>query len=120
MSLPAERPDASAFAVDGALSERFLDGVLAARSERAGRELQIVVSDPTHVFLSQRPPRWYARQGIALEVLRMIDLKAIAVNPVAPRSHEFDSGQLRELIAAAVGSVPVLDVLDPSYLALAK
>jgi hypothetical protein len=119
-ALLRERPRARAFAVDGALSERFLDGLLAARSERAGRELQIVVADPTHVFLTRRPPRWYARQGIALEVLRTIDLKAITVNPVAPRSHQFDSQQLRELIEAAVGAVPVLDVLDPSYLALAS
>jgi hypothetical protein len=44
-------------------------------------------------------------------------LKAITVNPVAPQSHRFDSKQLRELIEAAVGEVPVLDVLDPSYLA---
>jgi hypothetical protein len=119
-ALLRDRPAASAFAVDGALSERFLDGLLAARSERAGRELHIVVADPTHVFLSHRPPRWYARQGIALEVLRTIDLKAITVNPVAPRSHQFDSQQLRELVEAAVGAVPVLDVLDPSYLALAS
>jgi hypothetical protein len=72
------------------------------------------------VFLTRRAPLWYARQGIALEVLRTIDLKAITVNPVAPRSHQFDSQQLRELIEAAVGAVPVLDVVDPSYLALAK
>jgi hypothetical protein len=119
-ALLRDRPDASAFAVEGALSERFLDGLLAARTERAGRELRIVVADPTHVFLTHRPPRWYARQGIALEVLRTIELKAITVNPVAPRSHQFDSRQLRELIEAAVGPVPVLDVLDPAYLALAK
>jgi hypothetical protein len=115
-----ERSDAEAFAVDGALSERFLDGLLAARRERGRRELRIVAADPTHVFLSRRPPRWYARQGIVLQVRRTIELKAITVNPVAPRSHEFDSQSLRDLIAEAVADVPVLDVLDPAYLALAK
>ena len=112
-ALLRERPDAGAFAVEGALSERFLDGLLAARSERRGRELRIVVGDPTHVFLSRRGPRWYARQGIAIEVLRTIDLRAITVNPVAPQSHRFESRRLRELIATAVPGVPVLDVLDP-------
>jgi hypothetical protein len=72
------------------------------------------------VFLSRRGPRWYARQGVSIEVLRTIELKAITVNPVAPQSHRFDSQMLRELIEAAVADVPVLDVLDPSYLALAK
>ncbi|HTB71318.1 MAG TPA: hypothetical protein VK707_10080 [Solirubrobacteraceae bacterium] len=119
-TLLRERPDASAFAVEGALSERFLQGLLAARAERAGRELRIVVADPTRVFLSHRGPRWYARQGVAIEVRRQIDLKAITVNPVAPQSHELDSRELRESIEALVAGVPVLDVLDESYLALAK
>jgi hypothetical protein len=108
-------PHASTFVVDGALGERFLEGLLAARRQRAGRELRIVVGDPTKVFLTQRGPGWYQRQGLSLEVRRTIELKAITVNPVAPQSHRFDSQRLRELVEAAVGDVPVLDVLDPSY-----
>jgi hypothetical protein len=119
-TLLREHPRASTLTVDGALSERFLEGLLAARSERAGRALRIVATDPTKVFLSRRGTRWYARQGIEIEVRRTIALKAITVNPVAPQSHRFDSRQLRELIAAAVPDVPVLDVLDDSYLALLK
>jgi hypothetical protein len=106
--------------VEGALSERFLEGLLAARRALAGRELRIVVGDPTHVFLSSHGPRWYARQGIAIVTRRTIDLRAITVNPVAPRSHAFDAGALRESLQAAVRDVPVLDVRDGSYLALAK
>jgi hypothetical protein len=115
-----EHPRADTFAVEGALGERFLEGLLAARTERAGRELRLVAHDPTKVFLSRRGPRWYARQGIAIEVLRPIALKAITINPLAPQSHRFDSRVLRELIAAAVPDVPILDVLDESYLALLK
>ncbi len=119
-ALLRDHPRASTLLVEGALSERFLEGLLAARSQRAGRELRVVVGDPTKVFLSRRGPSWYERQGLAIEVRRTIELKAITVNPVAPQSHRFDSRQLRELIGAAVPDVPVLDVLDPSYLAFAK
>jgi hypothetical protein len=115
-----EQPRASTLLVEGALSERFLEGLLAARRERAGRELRVIVHDPTKVFLSRRAPSWYRRQGVAIEALRTIDLKAITINPVAPRSHRFDSERLRALIEQAVADVPVLDVLDASYLALAK
>jgi hypothetical protein len=118
-ALLRELPRAHTFVVEGAVSEHFLEGLLAARSERAGRELTIVAGDPTKVFLSRRGPRWYQRQGVSIEVLRPIELKAITVNPVAPQSHRFDSQALRELIEAAVPDVPVLDVLDDSYLALA-
>lgn len=119
-ALLREHTRADTFVVEGALSERFLEGLLAARSERAGRELRIVAGDPTKVFLSRRGPRWYARQGVSIEVRRTIDLKAVTVNPVAPQSHRFYSQMLRELIESAVADVPVLDVLDASYLALAK
>jgi hypothetical protein len=119
-ALLGEHPRASTLVVDGALSERFLEGLLAARRERAGRELRVIAGDPTKVFLSRRGPDWYRRQGISIEVLETIDLKAITVNPVAPQSHRFESQRLRELIEEVAGDVPVLDVLDASYLALAK
>jgi hypothetical protein len=119
-TLLREHPRAGVLVVEGALGERFLEGLLAARRERAGRELRIVAGDPTKVFLSRRGPLWYARQGVSIEVLQTIELKAITVNPLAPQSHSFDSGVLRELIESAVADVPVLDVLDESYLALAK
>jgi hypothetical protein len=115
-----EHPQASTFLVDGALDERFLEGLLAARAQRTGRTLRIVAGDPTKVFLSRRGPDWYRRQGLQIEVRQTIDLRAITVNPTAPQAHRFDSQHLRELIETAVGDVPVLDVLDPSYLALAK
>jgi hypothetical protein len=114
-ALLREHPQANTFHVEGALSERFLEGLLAARTARAGRELKIVAGDPTRVFLTRHGPDWYRRQGLEIEVRRAIDLKAITVNPVAPRSHRFDSRELRELIEATVADVPVLDVLDPSY-----
>jgi hypothetical protein len=119
-ALLREHPSASTFNIEGALSERFLEGLLSARRERAGRELRIIVGDPTKVFLTRRGPDWYRRQGLAIEVLQMIRLQAITVNPVAPQSHRFESKQLRELIEAAIADVPVIDVLDPDYLALAK
>ncbi len=124
-ALLREHPGASTFCVDGALSERFLEGLLGIRRELAGheqveRELRIVAGDPTKVFLSRHGPGWYRRQGIVIEVTQTIDLRAITVNPVAPQSHSFDSRRLRELIGAAIPDVPVLDVRDPDYLALAK
>jgi hypothetical protein len=114
-ALLREHPSVNTFHVEGALSERFLEGLLTARTARAGRELKIVAGDPTRVFLTRHGPGWYRRQGIAIEVRETIELKAITVNPVAPRSHRFDSRELIELIKTAVADVPVLDVLDPSY-----
>jgi len=112
--LLAENPDARWLIVAGALPERFLADLLAP-VRKLGRELTVVVSDPTHVFLGGHGPGWYRRQGILLRTLERIRLEAITVNPVAPRSHWFDSAQLRELLREAIPDVPIFDVLAHEY-----
>ncbi len=109
-----EHPAARALSVSGALPERFLRDLLAPLRTRR-RELAIVVEDPTRVFLGERGPAWFGRQGIELRTRRRIALRAITVNPVAPRSHRFDSARLRELLREAIPDVPVLDVLHADY-----
>ncbi len=107
-------PTANTLIVSGALPDRFLRDLLQATARR-GREIDVVVADPTRVFLAKRGPAWYRRQGVRIQVLNRIALAAVTVNPVAPGSHRFDSAQLRSLIQEAIPGVPVFDVLDPSY-----
>jgi hypothetical protein len=114
-ALLREHPRARTFIVEGALGEGLLRGLIGARREWAGRELRIVAHDPTRVFLAEHGPGWHARQGVRIEVMQTIDLRAITVNPVAPQSHRLDSERLREAIVTAIPDVPVLDVLDPDY-----
>jgi hypothetical protein len=106
-SLLRSNPAASHLVVRGALCEPFLHVLLSATR---GRELTLVVADSTKVFLSDHGPDWYRRQGLPIRVLASVQLCALTVNPVAPRSHSFSSSYLCELIEAAVPDVPVLDV----------
>lgn len=109
-----EHPDARWLHAAGAVPERFLDDLLAPLRHRR-RELVVVVSDPTKVFLWRRGPEWYSRQGIHLRALARIDLAAVTVNPVAPQSHRFDSERLRELLTEALPDVAIFDVLAADY-----
>jgi hypothetical protein len=109
-----ENPSARWLIIAGALPEQFLRS-LVHPVHRRGRELVLVVADPTRVFLSKRGPEWYRRQGILLRTLKRIELEAITVNPLAPQSHSFDSAQLRGLLEAAIPDVPVFDVLHADY-----
>jgi hypothetical protein len=116
------RPSASTLIVQGALCEPFLAELLRAREPaRAGASglgpddsFTLVVADPTKAFLTDHPCGWYRRQGIAIEALAGIDLRAITVNPVAPHSHSFESPRLRALLQEAIPDVPVLDVREPA------
>jgi hypothetical protein len=112
-------PSAYRMIVAGALPERFLQQLLSA-ARRRRRELVVVVVDPTKVFLSTRGPAWYRAGGIDVQTLNAIDLRAITVNPVAPRSHGFDSAQLRGLLREAIDSVAIFDVLHPDYGAMQR
>ena len=107
-------PEARRLTVAGALPESFLDGLLLALRQRR-RELAVVVADPTRAFLTRHGPGWYAAQGVQIEVLSEISLRAVTVNPVAPRSHTLDSAELRALLRAAIPGVPIFDVLHPEY-----
>ncbi len=114
------RASASHLFVRGALCEPFLAELLSARdlvgtSGSESRELQLVVTDATKVFLTDHSSEWYRRQGISIAVLAPIDLRAITINPVAPQSHSFDSPRLRALLEEAIPDVPVIDVRDPTY-----
>jgi hypothetical protein len=102
-------PDADHLVVRGALHEPFLRGLLEAT---CGRPLEVVAEDSTRVFLGERGCEWFRRQGLALRVLAPTHLCAITVNPVAPRSHSFESRRLRQLVQTAVGATAVLDVRD--------
>ncbi len=107
-------PRARWLIVAGALPESFLLGLLRARRGRDGA-LGLVVADSTHVFLSERGPAWYRRQGIEIHSLAPIALEAITVNPVAPQSHSFDSVALRALLAETLADIPIFDVLHADY-----
>ncbi|HSZ13732.1 MAG TPA: hypothetical protein VK790_06830 [Solirubrobacteraceae bacterium] len=107
-------PTAVRLLVAGALPERFLLSLLRPAARR-GRELTLIVADPTRVFLASRGPEWFRGHGIHLRARERIGLRAIAVNPLAPRSHRFDSARLRGLLEAAIPAVPVLDVLHADY-----
>jgi hypothetical protein len=107
-------PQAGRLVLAGALPEAFL-AELARAAHRRRRTLEVVVGDATKVFLNERGPAWYERQGVSLAVLHPIVLLAITANPVAPQSHSFDSATLRGLLAEAIGEVPIFDVLHPQY-----
>ncbi len=100
--------------VAGALPEAFVrDLALAAR--RRARQVTVVVGDATRVFLTDRGIDFYRRQGVSIESLRPVALRALTVNPVAPTSHEFDSADLRSGLSDAIGELPIFDVMHAEY-----
>src|SRR4029077_19713227 len=105
-------PAARHLIVQGALCERFLKALVRVAH---GRELQVIVADSTKVFLSRRSYGWYQSKGISIRVLTPLHLRALTVNPIAPRAHSFDSQHLRALLQEAIPDLPILDVRDRAH-----
>jgi hypothetical protein len=104
-------PGADHLVIRGALHEPFLRELLSAAR---GRKLEVVVEDPTKIFLSSRGCGWFRRQGVSLCVATRTRLCAVTLNPVAPRSHAFDSRRLRAALEEELGGVAILDVREPA------
>ncbi len=105
-------PSATALIVPGALPEAFLNALLKA-GRRRRHKLAVIVDDPTKVFLAHQSPHRYSSQGVAIQVKRAIVLRAITINPVAPRSHRFDTVRLQAKLRDVIPDVPLFDVLTP-------
>src|SRR5262249_12769140 len=86
-ALLAGAPGARTLLVAGALPEQFAID-LSRALRRARRSLTVIAADSTKVFLAEHGPDWYERQGLRIEVLTPVQVSALTVNPVAPRSHE--------------------------------
>ncbi len=96
--------------VAGALTDRFLG--LVSDSKRI-REIDLVVTDFTKIFVSEESYRLFLKKGGRIKVLRSSKLIAVCVNPVSPRGFVLDSDLLCKNIHQAVG-VPVYDIVKNS------
>ncbi len=97
----------------GALSEQFIENLL---SITRGCEIVLIIADSTKLFLGHRNVNWYKNRGIHIKVLQPTKLKAITINPIAPKAYRFDSSYFRKLLQDAIPDVCTFDVMDSNYL----
>jgi hypothetical protein len=116
----AANPRLRWISVVGALCEPFLRSLIEAGAGARDGGLSLVVSGATRVFLSHRGCEWYRRQGLAIEALAAIVVRAITVNPSAFPNPRASSVDLRRAVSEAIPDVHVVDVRDPRYLAERK
>lgn len=115
---PGEPLEAQRAALCAALRDGFrrvcLAGALTARVWGMlddGQPLDLVVRDPTRVFLPYDALRRLHRRGVRLWVRRGVRLCAVAANPVSPDGWRFDADAFLDALAAAAWGLPVVDVV---------
>ena len=107
LGAPSLLSDEAAEAVRSARPERlFAPGAF---SERAAARLlslgsplprEVVVTDATHVMVTEAMQRRLAKAGVALAVARSVPLLVVAYNPTRPEGGGVASSELRDALAA--------------------
>lgn len=91
--------------VSGAVGDRFVERLMMQR-----RDIQLVVTDFTRVFVSEACFVRLRRSRVHLSVLYSARLVAVTANPWSPAGYTMPSDELTDRLARAIGR-PVYDVM---------
>jgi hypothetical protein len=92
--------------ISGAVTSSMLMDLANAR-----HKLPLVIDDGTRIFSDYQNFNHVIRKGVKIFVLNPIKIEAITVNPISPLGYSFSSRELTTLLRAAIGDIPILDVL---------
>lgn len=81
------------------------------RSTRKYKEINIVVSDGTKIFIGPKDWLIFKRQGVNVKVLDEINLVAITVNPFAPQGYYFKPDEFLKSMQSYIKDIPVIDLV---------
>ncbi len=101
--------DSKYVVIPGSLVKKTVSDLV--RSTRKYKDVDIVISDGTKVFINPRDWLIFKRQGINVKVLWKINLVAITINPFAPQGYYFDPVEYLEAMRAFIKDVPVIDLV---------
>lgn len=90
----------------GVVTESLMNSLLQ-KTSLAGKK--VIAEDATRLFFPTGYLHRLQRQGIALEVLQAISLRAVCINPFSPRGQDFDAQAFLEAMKEAT-KLPVYDV----------
>ncbi|MDD7284475.1 MAG: hypothetical protein SO251_08500 [Candidatus Fimisoma sp.] len=88
----------------------FTNSVISDISLKNLKQVQIVLKDPTKIFINVMDWGIFRKKGLRVKVLKNIEIAAITVNPWAPAGYTFDNRFLLETMKEAIPDIPIIDV----------
>ena len=98
--------DTEAVYIPGALTKSVIEEI----HPKKLRSLQIILKDPTKIFVGSKDWQQLRRRGLNVSVLENIRVAAVTVNPWAPGGYSFDHKALKDAMQAALPDIPIIDV----------
>lgn len=103
------RDDSRYVVITGSLIGKTLEDIILTTDKY--KNVDIVISDGTRIFVSPKDWIMYQRYGINVKVLYPINLVAVTLNPYAPQGYYFDPEEFLRRTRHYVKDIPVVDLM---------
>lgn len=103
------KEDSRYLIIPGSLVKNTIEDIIS--STRQYKNIDIVVTDGTKIFISPKDWLRFVRYGVNIKVLNPINLIAITLNPYAPQGYYFEADTLLEKMRHFIKDIPVVDVV---------
>lgn len=103
------RENSSYLVIPGSLVNKTLEDLT--RTTRKYKDIEIIITDGTKVFI--RPKDWlkFMRQGVNVKVLDRINLIGITLNPYSPEGYYFEPKVFQSRMKTYIDNIPVVDLV---------
>ena len=81
------------------------------RSTRKYKDVEIIVTDGTKIFINPKDWIRFQRQGVRVKVLDKVDLIALTLNPYSPKGYYFEPVSFLEKMQSRINKLPVMDLI---------
>jgi hypothetical protein len=95
--------------IPGSLVKNTVEDIL--RSTRRYKNVDLVVTDGTKIFIEPKDWLKFMRYGINVKVLHSINLIGLTVNPYAPQGYYFEPKNFLEKMKGYISTIPVMDLM---------
>lgn len=103
------KEDSKYIFIPGSLVKNTIEELI--NSTRKYKNVKIVISDGTKIFISPKDWLRFIRFGIRVLVLYPINLIAITLNPYAPAGYYYEPSNYLEKMQTYINTIPVMDLM---------
>lgn len=103
------KEDSKYLFIPGSLVKNTIEELI--NSTRKYKNIEIVVTDGTKIFISPKDWLRFMRFGIKVKVLNPINLIGITLNPYAPAGYYYEPSNYLEKMQSYINTIPVMDLM---------
>lgn len=103
------KEDSKYLIIPGSLVKSTIEDLT--RSTRRYKDIEIVITDGTKVFVAPKDWIKFRRQGVVVKVLDPINLVALTLNPYAPKGYYFEPLDFLTRIRSHISHIPAMDLI---------